>query len=95
MWWVAAARRDPHGRRRAAGAHLRSSGPLGWPGFRGELKKRFKALDDEYLDLLREYWNDGQLFDNARMGSEIEDGQRYYFRTPQLNSVGGSVLSWD
>ncbi len=70
-------------------------GRLGWPGFRELLAKHYRALDDEYLDLLRGYWNDGQLFDNARMGGEIEDGQRYYLKTPQLNSAVGSVLSWD
>jgi DNA repair photolyase len=71
------------------------SGRLSWPDFREQMTERFKALDEEYLELLEKYWNDGQLFDNARMGYEIEDGQRFYFRTTQLNSAAGSILSWD
>jgi len=68
---------------------------LDWRAFRDKLKNCFQSLDDDYLSLLREFWDDGQLFENTRIGTEIINGRRHYFRTPQMNSAKGTILSWD
>jgi DNA repair photolyase len=72
-----------------------SSERMDWSSFSEKLRNRFEALDDEYLSLLKYYWDDGQLFDNTRIGTEIVEGRRLYFRTSRINSAKGIVLSWD
>lgn len=67
----------------------------GWPQFRDTLERRFPAVDDEYLGFVETLWEDGQLFENARMDSELVDGRRNYFRTDHLRLATDSVLSWD
>jgi DNA repair photolyase len=66
-----------------------------WAGFREGLGRQFEALDDEYLGLVKGFWDDGQLFENTTLGSNVVDGQRVYFQTDRLQLAGNSVLSWD
>jgi hypothetical protein len=68
---------------------------MDWPSFSDKLKRRFPALDDEYLRLLKGFWDDGQLFENTRIAAEIIGGRRFYFGTPHMNSAKGTILSWD
>ena len=53
------------------------------------------VVDEEYLDLVRALWDDGQLFENTRIGNDFIDGERVYFRTDRLQLTRNSVLAWD
>ena len=66
-----------------------------WAGFSEALRSRFEAIDDEYLGLVKEFWDDGQLFENTTIGSEVIDGRRRYFQTDCLQLARDSVLAWD
>ena len=66
-----------------------------WAGFREALGRHYQALDDEYLGLVKQFWEDGQLFENTTIGSDIVDGQRAYFQTDRLQLARDSVLAWD
>ncbi len=66
-----------------------------WPDLFDELTHRFEAVDDEYLDLVRALWNDGQLFENTAICDEVVDGERAYFMTDRLHLAQKSVLAWD
>jgi DNA repair photolyase len=66
-----------------------------WPGFREAMATRFEAVDDEYLDLVKALWDDGQLFENTRIRGEVIAGQRVYFPTGRLELSRDSVLAWD
>ena len=66
-----------------------------WPGFRDALRSQFQAVDDEYLALVRELWDSGELFENTTIASEMIDGQRNYYRTEHLQLARDSVLAWD
>jgi DNA repair photolyase len=68
---------------------------MDWSAFSDKLRRHFQSLDDEYLSLLKGFWDDGQLFDNTRIGTEIVKGRRFCFRTPHMNSAKGTILSWD
>lgn len=68
---------------------------MDWTRFRDRLRKRFIGLDDEYLKLLKGFWDDGQLFDNTRIDSEIVNGRRLYYRTQKMNAAKDKILSWD
>ena len=52
-------------------------------------------MDDEYLGLVKEFWDDGQLFENTTIGSDVANGQRTYFQTGSLQLARNSVLAWD
>jgi hypothetical protein len=69
--------------------------PKYWAGFSEALRRRFDAVDDEYLELVKQFWDDGQLFENTMIGSEVVDGQRAYFQTDRLQLAKNSVLAWD
>ena len=66
-----------------------------WAEFRDVLKRRFQAVDEEYLDFVETLWEDGQLFENTHMQSDVVAGRRVYFPTDQLHLASESVLSWD
>ena len=66
-----------------------------WDAFSEALRRRFTAVDEEYLDLVRALWDDGQLFENTRIGNDFIDGERVYFRTDRLQLARDSVLAWD
>lgn len=66
-----------------------------WPRFCESLRHDFQAVDDDYLDLVQKYWDDGQLFENTTIGSELVDGKRAYFQTGRLQLAKHSVLAWD
>ena len=68
---------------------------MNWVCFCHKLKERFKGLDNEYLELLKGFWDDGQLFDNTNIGSKMVKKERLYYRTQQMNSARGTILSWD
>lgn len=72
-----------------------SSANQSWPGFREAVRRRFEAVDDEYFDLIKTLWDDGELFQNTRIGSDVIDGQRVYFPTDRLQLAKNSVLAWD
>jgi DNA repair photolyase len=72
-----------------------SSERMDWRCFSRKIMKQFNAIDNEYLGLLSAFWDNGQLFDNTIIGNEIVDGKRVYFRTKQMHSARGKVLSWD
>lgn len=59
------------------------------------MRRRFEAVDDEYFDLIKTLWDDGELFQNTRIGSDVIDGQRVYFPTDRLQLAKNSVLAWD
>lgn len=67
----------------------------GWAEFRDVLKRRFQAVDEEYLEFVEPLWEDGQLFENTHMHSDVVAGRRVYFPTDQLHLASESVLSWD
>jgi hypothetical protein len=66
-----------------------------WDAFSEALRRRFTAVDEEYLDLVRALWDDGQLFENTRIGNDFIDGERVYFRTDRLQLTRDAVLAWD
>ena len=66
-----------------------------WSRFRDSLRHDFQAVDDDYLDLVQKFWDDGQLFENTTIGSELADGKRAYFQTGRLEVAKHSVLAWD
>jgi len=66
-----------------------------WTAFSAALSRRFDALDDEYLALVKQFWDDGQLFANTTIGSEVVDGQRVHFQTDHLHLAEDTVLAWD
>jgi DNA repair photolyase len=66
-----------------------------WADFSEALRRRFEAVDEEYLGLVEEFWDDGQLFENTTIGSDVVDGQRAYFQTDRLQLARDSVLAWD
>ena len=66
-----------------------------WGAFSEALRRRFTALDDEYLDLVKSLWDDGQLFENTRIGTDFSGGERVYFSTDRLQLARDSVLAWD
>ncbi len=66
-----------------------------WAGFSEALRCHFQAVDDEYLGLVKEFWDDGQLFENTMIGSDVVNGQRVYFQTDRLQLASDSVLAWD
>jgi DNA repair photolyase len=76
-------------------AQLFDGSSMNWEHFSNRILERFSAVDDEYICLLNAFWDSGQLFDNTAIGTEIVDGKRIYFRTKQMNSERGAVLSWD
>jgi DNA repair photolyase len=70
-------------------------GHMSWPCFRECLKHDFQAVDDDYLGLVQTFWDDGQLFHNTTIGSELVDGKRVYFQTGRLQLAKDSILAWD
>ena len=64
-------------------------------GFSEALRRHFEAVDEEYLDLVKQFWDDGQLFENTTIGSDVVEGQRAYFQTDRLRLARNSVLAWD
>src|SRR5207249_674899 len=56
-----------------------SPGRQYWAGFSEALKRRFEAVDDEYMSLVKEFWDSGQLFENTTIGNDVVDGQRAHF----------------
>lgn len=67
---------------------------LGWRQFRAALERRYTALDDEYLALVKTYWDGGLLFANTAIAGEVKGGERVYYRSGALN-LTASVLNWD
>jgi hypothetical protein len=66
-----------------------------WRSFSDVLRRHFEALDDEYLGLVKEFWDNGQLFENTTIDSDVVDGQRVYFQTDRLQLARNPVLAWD
>ncbi len=66
-----------------------------WPQFRDFLRHDFQAVDQDYLDLVQTFWDDGQLFENTTIASELTGGRRGYFQTGRLQLAEHSTLSWD
>jgi hypothetical protein len=66
-----------------------------WAGFSEALGRHFEAVDDEYLGLVKELWDDGQLFENTTIGSDVVGGRRTYFQADRLQLARDSVLAWD
>ncbi len=66
-----------------------------WNGFVAYLRARFEALDDEYLGLVKEFWDNGQLFENTTIAGEAVNGGREYFPAGRLRLANDSVLAWD
>ena len=44
---------------------------------------------------VKEFWDNGQLFENTTIGSDVVNGQRVYFQTDRLHLAGNRVLAWD
>lgn len=65
-----------------------------WRQFRAAIETRFAAVDDEYLDLVKTFWDDGVLFENTAIACEMVGGRRLYYRSDKLN-LHESVLTWD
>jgi DNA repair photolyase len=65
-----------------------------WVTFSEYLRLGFAAVDDDYLALVKKYWDDGQLFQNTTIASENTGGRRRYFQTGRLQLDEG-VLAWD
>ncbi len=71
------------------------AGALGWAEFQEALMWRFPAIDDEYLALIKQFWDDGQLFENTSVREAITAAGRTYHRTDQLHLARDTVLAWD
>jgi DNA repair photolyase len=77
-------------------AHLfDDAAPKTWNWFQAELKRRFPALDEEYEDLVRGFWDDGQLFANTRIDGEVVNGEHVYHKVDQAVYAHSSVMAWD
>jgi DNA repair photolyase len=73
-----------------------SSGvPQGWAEFSATIRRRFAAVDDEYMTFLKTLWDSGELFENAPMATAMLDGNRVYFRTNELSLRRDAVMAWD
>ncbi|MBZ5581944.1 MAG: radical SAM protein [Acidobacteriia bacterium] len=66
----------------------------GWERFRAGIRKRYAALDEEYLNLVKTFWDDGSLFENTAIACETANGDHLYYRSDRLN-LRESVLTWD
>ena len=66
-----------------------------WVPFAAALRKRYPAVDGEYLALVKELWDDGQLFAHTKIGSAMIDGERVHFRTECLQPGTNAVFAWD
>jgi len=66
-----------------------------WPEFSGALRRRFPAVDDEYLSLVHRLWESGELFDNTVIRNDTIDGRRVYFRSDALHVARETVMAWD
>jgi DNA repair photolyase len=71
------------------------AGRMRWASFSQTLKRQFQAVDDEYLGLVKHFWDNGQLFENTTIGSAVVNGERAYCRTDRLQLARDSVLAWD
>lgn len=65
-----------------------------WGQFRAGIERRFAALDNEYLDLVKTFWDDGVLFDNTVISCDTAGSDRLYYRSDRLN-LRETVLHWD
>jgi DNA repair photolyase len=65
-----------------------------WTQFRAAIEQRYPALDDEFLDLVKTFWDDGSLFENTDIACDQTNGRRRYYRSGRLN-LRESVLTWD
>ena len=66
-----------------------------WASFLAKLEARFPALDEEYRELLKGFWEDGQLFENTRIGGKLIDGQRIYRKVSDPIYAHDSIMAWD
>jgi DNA repair photolyase len=66
-----------------------------WPAFGEELRRRFPAIDEEYLELVGLLWRNGELFANTMIGSRLVEDDRAYVRTDALHLAVDTVLAWD
>lgn len=71
------------------------SGRQRWAPFAAALRDRYAAVDDEYLAVLKEFWDNGQLFENTTITSDVTEGERMYVRIGRLQLATESVLAWD
>jgi DNA repair photolyase len=72
-----------------------SGAPQGWDDFSATIRRRFTAVDEEYLAFVKSLWDNGELFENTAMGSDVVDGRRVYFRTETLHLERDAVMAWD
>lgn len=72
-----------------------SGAPQGWNDFSATIRRRFTAVDEEYLVFVKSLWDNGELFENTAMGSDVVDGGRVYFRTETLHLERDAVMAWD
>ena len=71
-------------------------GHTDWATFSAALRQKFEAIDDEYLDLVHQLWESGELFENTTItAAEASNGPRSYVRTDRLHLAREAVLSWD
>jgi len=72
-----------------------SGAPQDWNNFSATIRRRFTAVDEEYLVFVKSLWDNGELFENTAMGSDVVDGSRVYFRTETLHLERDAVMAWD
>ncbi len=56
----------------------RADEPVGWSAFRGGFLTEYPAVDQEYEDLVRGYWDSGELFENTNLMRCAAGGQVVY-----------------
>jgi hypothetical protein len=72
-----------------------SAGPKDWQTFRDDITTRYAAVDDEYLELVKSFWDDGQLFENTRIHRMPSGDEPLYYRSERLNENPAALMSWD
>ncbi len=65
-----------------------------WGHFCSSIQHRFAALDEEYVDLVKTFWDEGLLFGNTVISCEKVGRDRVYYRSDRLD-LRESVLNWD
>ena len=68
--------------------------PVNWEMFYSQYLQTFPNIDDEYINLVKGLWDDGELFENTVIAPSKFDGQISYQKGNELLIDNGKILHW-
>lgn len=72
----------------------KGNSPVDWKTFKNHYLSRFPAVDEDYLKLVKDLWDTGELFENTVICPETHEGMVRYWKGSVLNIDHTKVVSW-